>query len=104
MVFRIYSVRVDVNSSKARCLSVDGWVRLFPNCLSYRTDGAIYMRGIWKEHCVVFYLRNRLANPFMFSVNLSSYFFSILGQKFHEDDVMHTKVRYCEKHKGYLLF
>ena len=78
VVFRIYSVRVDVNSSKARCLSVDGWVRLLPYFLSHRTDGAKYTSGIWKVRSVVFYLSNRLANPFMLSVNLSSYLFFYL--------------------------
>ena len=48
-------------------------------------------RAIWKVRSMVFFLSNRLTNPFMFGINLNSYLSSMSGHKYHDNIVMHVR-------------
>ena len=52
---------------------------------SLKQSRSLRTRGIWKVSSMVFYLRNRLTNPFTFDIILNSYLSSMFGHKFHVD-------------------
>ena len=48
-------------------------------------------RAIWKVRSMVFFLSNRLTNPFMFGSILNSYLSAMSGHRYQDNIVMQTR-------------
>ena len=73
---------------KTQCLNIScnkNFLQACDRIFSYFTS------GIWKVLSMVFCLSDRITNPFMFGIILTSFLSSMLLHKFHEDIIMQTQ-------------